>query len=119
VSTATLRNVGIILLLAVAVFLLPGGGQAADIVIALLGVLFSVAIWLFLMRMYREHRMTLFGWPDRIRGIFYACGAGLLFAGASAGRWWESGLGTLAWMVLVGAIIYGFVMVWRNHREYA
>ena len=118
-STATLRNIAIIIAIAAGVFLLPGGGTAADIVIALIGVLFSVTIWLFLMRMYREHRMTLMAMPDQIRAIFYGSGAGILFLGASARHWWDSSAGTLAWFILLGLVVYGFVMVWRHHREYA
>lgn len=117
-STAALRNAGIILLLALAVFLLPGGGTAADIVIGLLSVLFSIAIWFFLMRTYREHRMTLMAMEDRIRGILYGSAAGLLFAGASARHWWDSSIGTLAWFALLGTCVYGLVFVWRAHREY-
>ena len=118
-STETLRNVGIVILLALAVFLLPGGGTAADIAIALISVLFSVAIWFFLMRTYRSNRMTLMGLDDRTRGIFYGSAAGLLFCGAAARHWWDSSVGTLAWLVLLGACVYGLVFVWRVHREYA
>ena len=118
-STEALRNVGIVILLALAVFLLPGGGTAADIVIALISVLFSIAIWFFLMRTYRANRMTIFGLGDRVRGVLYASAAGLLYCGASARHWWDSGVGTLAWFVLLGACIYGLVFVWRSHREYA
>ena len=118
-STVTLRNIAIVILLAAAVFLLPGGGTAADIVIALISVAFSITIWFFLMRMYREHRLTLMAMPDQIRAIFYSCGAGILFLGASARHWWDSSGGTLAWFILLGLVVYGFVMVWRHHREYA
>ena len=118
-STETLRNVGIIVLLALAVFLLPGGGTAADIVISLISVLFSIAIWFFLMRTYRANRMTLMAMDDRVRGILYGSAAGLLFAGASARHWWDSAVGTLAWFVLLGTCIYGLVFVYRAHREYA
>jgi hypothetical protein len=118
VSSATLRNAGIVVLLALAVFLLPGGGTAANTAIALISVAFSVAIWFFAMRMYREHRMTLFGLGDRHRGILYASAAGLLFCGASARHWWTTAAGTLGWMVLFAACLYGLFVVWRYHRQY-
>ena len=85
-NTTALRNIGIILVLALAVFALPGGGTGADILLALIGIAFSVAIWFFLMRMYREHRTTIFALGDTYRAVFYGSLAALLFAGASAGR---------------------------------
>ena len=118
VNTTAVRNIGIILLLALAVFALPGGGTGAAIVSALIGIAFSVAIWFFLMRMYREHRMTIFALGDRYRAIFYGSAAGLLFAGASADRWWNTGPLTLAWFIVVGAAIWGLVATFRHWREY-
>lgn len=121
-SSTTLRNIGIILLLAVAVFALPGGGTGAAIVEALLSIAFGVAIWLVLMRLYREHRTTLFSLGDRHRGILYASFCGILFAGASGGRtgrWWDSAPLTLLWIALLVACFYGFYMVFRHWREYA
>ena len=120
-SLTTLRNIGIILLLALAVFALPGGGTGAGIVEALVSVAFGVGIWLILMRLYREHRTTLFGLGDRHRGILYASFCGILFAGASAGRgqWWANAPLTLLWFVLLVGCFYGFYMVYRHWREYA
>jgi hypothetical protein len=112
------RNVGIILLLAVAVYALPGGGTGADIVGAFISILFAIGIWFFLMRMYREHRTTIFALGDRFRGIFYASLAGLLFAGASARQWWDSGGLTVLWFVLLGSCVYGLVATYRHWRAY-
>lgn len=117
-SSTTVRNIGIILLLALAVFALPGGGTGAAIVSALIGIAFSVAIWFFLMRMYREHRMTIFALGDRYRAIFYGSAAAILFAGVAADRWWNTGGLTVAWILLVGLAIYGLVATFRHYREY-
>jgi len=117
--SSTARNVGIVFLLALAVWLLPGGGTGAEIVQALISVAFAVAIWFFLMRMYRERRTTIYGLGDNYRATLYASLAAVLFLGASADRWWESGPLTIAWMVVLGCCIYGFVAVFRHYREYA
>jgi hypothetical protein len=119
VNSTALRNIGIVLVLALAVFALPGGGTGAAIVSALIGIAFSVAIWFFLMRMYREHRMTIFALGDRWRLVLYASLAALLFAGASAQRWWDSGGLTVLWFVMLGAAIYGLVATFRHWRAYA
>lgn len=115
-NSAALRNIGIILLLAVAVFALPGGGTGAAIVRSLIAIAFSVGIWLFLIRMYRENRMTIFGLDDRFRAILYASLAGLLFAGASANRWWDTASLTLLWFVVLAGSIYGLVATYRHWR---
>ena len=117
--TSTVRNVLIVLLLALAVYALPGGGLGAEIVGTLISIAFSVGIWFFLMRLYRENRMTIFGLDDRFRLVLYAALAGLLFVGASAGRWWESGPLTFLWFVVFGACVYGLVLTWRHFRSYA
>ena len=112
------RNVGIILLLALAVWALPGGGTGAGIVGAFISILFGAGIWFFLMRMYREHRVTIFGLGERYRAIFYVSLAGLLYAGAAARLWWDSGALTVLWFVLLGACIYGLVATFRYWRAY-
>ena len=117
-NRTTLRNIGIILLLALAVFALPGGGTGAAIVSALIGIAFSLAIWLFLRQMYRENRMTIFALGDRYRGILYASLAAALFLGASAQRWWDSGPLTVLWLVILGSAIYGLVATFRHWRAY-
>jgi hypothetical protein len=116
--SSTARNVGIVLLLAVMVYALPGGGTGAAIVSAFISVAFAVAIWFILMRTWRERRMTIDGLGDRYRGILYASLAALLFAGAAASEWWDSGALTMAWLVLLGAAIYGLVATFRHWRAY-
>jgi hypothetical protein len=118
-NVTVLRNVGIILVLAAAVYALPGGGTAAGVLLGLISVAFAVAIWLFLHHMYREHRMTIFGLGDRFRGIFYASLAALLFAGAAASEWFDNGPLTLLWFVVLAAAVYGLVATYRYWREYS
>lgn len=55
----TLRNVAIILALAAVVDFLPGGGAAADTVMAALTMIFLAAIAWFVYRLYREQQLTL------------------------------------------------------------
>ena len=116
---SAVRNIAIVLALALAVWALPGGGTAAGIVSALISVAFAVAIWLFLHHMYREHRMTIFGLGDRHRGILYGSLAALLFAGAAAGEWFQSAPLTLLWFVVLAGAVYGLVATWRYWRSYS
>ena len=118
-STTALRNIGIVLVLALGVWLLPGGGTGADIVSALLSILFGVGIWLFCMRMYRENRTTIYGLGDTYRGIFYASLLGLLFCGAAYREWTNEAPTTFLWFALLVACGVGLYRVFRHYREYA
>lgn len=115
----TARNVGIVLILALAVFALPGGGTGAAVVQNLIQILFAVGVGLFLMRMYREHRLTIHGLGDQYRLIFYASLAGLLFVATAARQWWDDSALTILWFALLALAVYGLVATWRHWREYA
>jgi hypothetical protein len=114
----TTRNVAIVLLIAAAVYLLPGGGRAASTAEALLYIGFGVAIGYLGLRMYREHRVALHGLGDRYRGLLYGAVAAGLLVYMSRARMWQTGLGELLWFVLVGGIVYALVAVFRRWRAY-
>jgi hypothetical protein len=114
-----LRNFGILLLLALAVWLLPGGGTAAGTVNNILGLLFAGGLVFFAYRMYMEHRSSLFMLEDRARALLYGSVALIALALIATGRLWgEGGLGVLIWLALIGAGAYGCVTVYRASREY-
>ena len=116
--SATARNVLIVLLIAAAVYAIPGGGQTADIVAEVIAIAFAVSIWLALVFVYRNFRTTIYGLGDRHRGLLYGALATLLFAGAAAARFFDTGAGTLVWFAMVCAAVYALVMVWRHWRAY-
>jgi hypothetical protein len=114
------RNVLIVLLIAAAVYALPGGGTTASVVGELISIAFAVGVGLLLVRLYREHRVTLFGLGDKHRGLLYGALATLLFAAAAARRMFdEGGAFALLWVVLVAGASYALYLVWRQYREYA
>jgi len=112
------RNVAIIVLIAAAVYLLPGGGQASHTFLGAVYIGFAVAIGYLGLRLYREHRVALHSLGDLHRGMFYGAIAFAVLAYAARARMWESGLGELLWFVLVGAIVYAFLAVYRHWRAY-
>ncbi len=114
-----LRNFGILILIAAAVWLLPGGGTATSTVNNILGLLFAGGIVFFGYRSYMEHRTTLFMLEDRVRALLYGSVGLLALALIGTGRLLdEGGLGALVWLALIGAGIYGCVTVYRAAREY-
>ena len=114
-----LRNFGILILLALAVWLLPGGGTAAGTINNILGLLFAGGLVFFAYRMYMEHRTSLFMLEDRVRALLYGSVALIALALIATGRLWDDGgLGVLVWLALIGAGAYGCVTVYRASREY-
>ncbi|HEY2719675.1 MAG TPA: hypothetical protein VGI52_08595 [Solirubrobacteraceae bacterium] len=114
----TARNIAIVALIAAAVFLLPGGGQAATTFATILYIGFGVGFGYLGLRMYREYRVTLHGLGDNYRGVLYGSLALVAFLIAGQKRMWESGLGELLWFALVLAVLYGLMSVYRYWRSY-
>lgn len=113
-----LRNAGIVVLLAVIVWLVPGGDNASVTVSNLLGIAFAGAILFFGYRLYMERRDVVTGLEDRQRALLY----GSLALGAitivATRRLWDTGAGALVWLALMALAVYGLWTVWRIHRTY-
>jgi hypothetical protein len=113
----TARNIAIVLLIAAAVYALPGG-RAANIFESVLLIGFGVGIGYLGLRLYRENRVALYGLGDRYRGLLYGGLALGMFLIVAQKRMWQSGIGELAWFVLAGLVIYAMVAVYRYSRSY-
>ena len=114
-----IRNVLIIVGLALAVWLLPGGDTASSTVGNLLTVILMAGLLFFAFRLYMEHRATIFGLEDRQRGILYGAVALAGFAIIATSKLWdEGGLGAMLWFGLIGLAVYGMYTVWRTYQEY-
>ncbi len=115
--SATARNVLIVLVLAGAVYGIPGGGRTALFVQAVLSILITVSIAFIGWRLYREHRIAIFSLGDRYRGMLYgAVGAAVLMM-AIRERLWDTTAGTLLWFAVIVAASYSLVVVYRQHRN--
>lgn len=114
----TARNVGIVLVIAAAVYFLPGGGRAASTFEAALITAFAIGIGYLGVRLYRENRVALYSLGDRYRGALYAAIALIVFAIAARARMWETGLGELIWFGLIGLVVYSLIAVYRHWRAY-
>jgi len=114
-----LRNIAIIVGLALAVWLVPGGDKASVTISNLLTIVFVGGLLFFGYRLYMEHRETIFGLAERQRGILYAAIAlGAITLVATRRLWDEGGLGALIWLGFLGLAVYALVTVWRAYREY-
>jgi hypothetical protein len=114
-----LRNIAIVLLLAVIVWQVPGGDAASRTLNNLLGLIFIGGLLFFAYRIYMERRDTIFALPERQRGILYASVALAAIALIATGRMWDSGgLGAILWLAFVSLAVWGLYSVWRAYREY-
>ncbi len=118
-NTVALRNAGIVVLLALGVYALPGGRTSAAFIGALFSTLILTSLVFAAWRMYREHRVTLYSLGDRDRGMLYGGVAGIILAAAGSGKLLSGGgVGVLLWFAFVGGAIFAFVQVYRNFKAY-
>jgi hypothetical protein len=117
-SMKTVRNVAIIVIIAAAVYFVPGGGRAAGTFEAVLWVAFGGGMAYLFLRLYREHRVALHGLGDRHRALLYGGVMGAVFAFVAQKRMWQTGFGELAWFILVLGVIYALMEVFRHSRSY-
>ena len=115
---APARNIAIIVVIAAAVYLLPRGGQVAATATGIVTVAFAAAIAYFAARMYREHRVTLYSLGDRPRALLYGAVAVAVVTIAAKQRMWQTGFGEVAWFVILGAVVYALVFIYRAWRSY-
>jgi hypothetical protein len=113
------RNVAIVLLLAAAVEFLPGGGDGARIIGGVLSTLILVSLVVLLARFYRERRLDIEGLGDNWRAVLYGALGLVVLVMAGRGRLFDSGSGTLVWIVAIAGASYAVYLVWRHYREYA
>lgn len=112
------RNIGIIVALALVVWLVPGGGEGASLVTQILSAAFIVMIVLILSRLYRQFRGEIFGLGEQWRFALYAAVGAAVVTVAASSRLFASGAGTLLWFALIGAASYTVYLVWQRYRSY-
>ena len=115
----TLRNVAIIAGLAFIVAEVPGGGEAADVIFALLSMAFMAAIAWFLYRLYNDQEMTLMAMPDGQRALLFGSVGliALLYVGYEEFASWEGGI--VVWVMLMVAAIATIFVTWRRATTFS
>ena len=113
-----LRNVAIVMLLAVVVAFVPAGGNVADAVLTAITLGFLAAISWTLYVLSRRHELTLAALRDSRRAILYAALGLIALLIAGSDEMFASGGGTLAWIVLLGASVAAIWRVWVEASTY-
>jgi hypothetical protein len=117
-SLSTARNIAILLVIAALVAIVPGGGTAANVVGQAAALLFLAAVAWGASVMYRQHRVTLYGLGDGRRAILYAALAVALVTLTGTHKLWNTGAGSVAWLVLMGAAAYAVIAIVWSARKY-
>jgi hypothetical protein len=113
-----LRNVAIVMLLAVVVAFVPAGGNAADTILTAITIGFLAAISWTLFVLSRQNELTLAALRDSRRAILYGALGLIALLIAGSDEMFASGGGTLAWILLLGASVAAIWKVWTEASTY-
>jgi hypothetical protein len=110
---------GVVMLVALALTVLPGGGDAVFVMLRLLLIAFFVAIALLGARMYREHRFRIDSLDPRLRLVLFGS-IGLAFLTFTANELMFSvgAAGIVGWFALLALCSYGIFSVYSRARAY-
>ena len=112
------RNIAIILLLALIVSEVPGGGNVADGLLAAITIIFLVLIGALGYQLYRQNRLTYLGLTEGRRAIVVGALGAIVLMVAGTDELLETGLGAFTWFAVLGIAIYGLVRVYQDSRAY-
>jgi len=112
------RNVAIIMLLALGVAFLPGGGNAVATVTTAIGMAFLAGITWMLYTLSRQNQLTLATLSDGRRAIFYGAFGMLALLVAGYDKLWSTGGGTLIWILLLAASVVAIYRIWTEANTY-
>lgn len=114
----TARNVAIVILLALGVAFLPGGGNVAEVLITALTMALLAGIAWMVYTLSRENQLTLATLSDSRRAILYGAIGMLTLLIAGSDKLFATGGGTLLWIVLLAASVAAIWKVWMEANTY-
>ena len=110
---------GVIALVALVLVVLPGGGNALDVVLTALTIAFFAAIALLVARMYRQYRLDIESLDSSIRLALYGSLAIAVLTFTGTDRLFDAGGGgVLVWFALLALASYGLFWAWTRYRRY-
>ena len=112
------RNVAIVMVLALGVAFAPAGGNVVDTVFTALTMGFLAGIAWMLYTLSRQNQLTLATLNDRRRAILYAAFGMLALLVAGTDKLFSTGGGTLVWILLLAASVAAIWRVWIEANTY-
>jgi Kef-type K+ transport system membrane component KefB len=112
------RNIAIILVLALIVDLVPGGGNAADAITVAIGMLFLAMIAYTAYRFFLQNRYAYLTLDHRHRATLVIAVGAIVLMIAAADELTRTGLGLIVWLGVLAASIWAIVIVYQESRAY-
>jgi hypothetical protein len=114
----TARNVAIIMVLALFVAFVPAGGNAVDTIFTAITLGFLAGISWMVYVFSRNNQLTLATLTDGRRAVLYGAVGMVVLLVAGKPKLWETGGGTLLWILLLVASIGAIWKVWMDAQSY-
>lgn len=111
------RNIAIILLLALVVYAVPGGGNAADGIFAFFSIAFLTLIGGAAYTGYRQNRLAYLTLTEQSQMILLAALGAIVFVVAGADELLDTGAGLLVFVGILGFAVMGIVRVVQEARS--
>ncbi|MDX6581368.1 MAG: hypothetical protein QOI10_552 [Solirubrobacterales bacterium] len=112
----TARNIAIIALLALIIAVAPGGGNAADGLLALISIVFLVLIGAAGYQIYRQYRLEYLGLTDRQRALVVGSLGAIVLMIAGASELTATGAGLLVWLGVIALSVITLIKIWGDSR---
>ena len=113
-----LRNLGIVAAIAAVVAFAPGGGNGATTVLTAMTMAFYAVIVVFLYGIYRENQLTFTALSDGRRAVLFGALGLIALLIAGTDKFFASGGGTLAWILLLAASVAAIWRIWVEANSY-
>lgn len=114
---AVARNILIIALLAAGVAFLPNGGNFADAVLTAITMAFLAGIAWTVYRIEYQFRTSMLALPESRRVVLYSSFGLVVLLIAGASKMWSTGLGTMAWLLLMASALVGVWLIFSEARS--
>jgi hypothetical protein len=113
-----LRDVAIVMALALAVAFVPSGGHVAEAILTAITMGFLAALAWMLFVLSRQNQLTLATLSDGRRAILYGALGLIALLIAGSDELFASGGGTLLWLLLLGGSIAAIWRIWVDAHTY-
>jgi hypothetical protein len=114
----TLRDVAIIMVLALAVAFAPSGGNVAEAILTAITMGFLAGLAWMLFVLSKQNQLTLATLTEARRAILYSALGVIALLIAGSDELFSSGGGTLVWLILLGASVGAIWRIWIDANSY-
>jgi hypothetical protein len=112
-------KLGVVMLVALVLVVLPGGGNALDVVLTVFTIAFLGAIAFLAYRLYRQYRLDIDALEPNVRLALYGSVGLAILTFVGTDRLFDTGgAGILIWFALLGLCSYGLYWAWTRYSRY-